>query len=425
MKKIILLLLLISIQQVTSQNTINQNGIQTTVTNEFSANGTQARRYEIAKVGFNSHHWQRGSYMIVELFQTSFSSGYEKYIIQIGYEEGAQNTNPNIYLVEARGLRRNAKVSLGPITDLTTSRGGYINQVIPIYVDVKYYTKYKAKITYLRNKAAIVSEDNQIQIIESPTGIDIPDFTVPPFSSNSNSNERLEITASGNHYIQNGNVGIGITNPAAKLHVVGNGVRADKFSLASITDVTNESPWYGIGRGSFMNLSNNTDKASVQLAGYYGLLLKTAYGSLGIHQNGNVGIGTTNPDAKLTVKGDIHTQEVKVDLNGAVAPDYVFLEDYDLKSIEDVEAYINDQGHLPNIPSAAEMEKNGIELKQMNLQLLEKIEELTLYTIAQEKELKEAKNKLHAADSKLQNLDSKNKELEKRLAKIEALINKQ
>ncbi len=319
---------------------------------------------------------------------------------------------------------------------------------------------------------------------------------------------------------QDGNVGVGTNSPTARFHVVGNGVRADKFSLESINDLINDSPWYGLGRGNFKGLSSNTDKSSVQLAGYYGLLLKTANGSFGIHQNGNIGIGTTNPsaklqvegqtrvgrsgvltldwtnepnwggssnkwagyigfnatrnnedpkdnykgpnrytskgvfegsnygfrwlfrnhnnydsdvqhqlseymrltnsgnlgigttapDAKLTVKGDIHTQEVKVDLNGAVAPDYVFLEDYDLKSIEEVEAYINDQGHLPNIPSAAEMEKNGIELKQMNLQLLEKIEELTLYTIAQEKELQNQKNK--------------NSELETRLEKLEALLTK-
>lgn len=99
---------------------------------------------------------------------------------------------------------------------------------------------------------------------------------------------------------------------------------------------------------------------------------------------GNVGIGTTNPDSKLTVAGDIHAQELKLDLNGSVAPDYVFKENYNLKSLEEVEAFINNKGHLPNIPSGKEMEEQGINLKDLNLKLLEKIEELTLYAIQQE-----------------------------------------
>ncbi len=107
-----------------------------------------------------------------------------------------------------------------------------------------------------------------------------------------------------------------------------------------------------------------------------------------IKNSGNVGIGTTSPDAKLAVKGNIHTNEVKVDLLGAIAPDYVFYEDYDLKSLKAVEDYIASEGHLPNIPSAKEMEADGIKLKEMNLKLLEKIEELTLYTINQEKRIK-------------------------------------
>jgi len=104
--------------------------------------------------------------------------------------------------------------------------------------------------------------------------------------------------------------------------------------------------------------------------------------------DGNVGIGTTSPDAKLAVKGDIHTQEVLVDLNGAVAPDFVFEPNYKLRTLAETEKYIQENKHLPEIPSAAKMEENGIELKTMNLKLLQKIEELTLYTIEQQKQLR-------------------------------------
>ncbi len=147
----------------------------------------------------------------------------------------------------------------------------------------------------------------------------------------------------------------------------------------------------------------------------------------------NVGIGTTSPDAKLAVAGNIHTNEVKVDLLGAVAPDYVFYKDYDLKSLKAVEDYIATEGHLPNIPSAKDMEADGIQLKEMNLKLLEKIEELTLYTIDQEKTLKSQEeelktlkakaSKIDKLENELENQKTINKSLEERLLNIESLLN--
>lgn len=93
------------------------------------------------------------------------------------------------------------------------------------------------------------------------------------------------------------------------------------------------------------------------------------------------------PDAKLTVKGKVHAEEVKVDLS-VPGPDYVFNEDYELRSLEEIREYIEENGHLPNIPSAAEMEENGVQLGLMNMKLLEKIEELVLYTLHQEEKVK-------------------------------------
>lgn len=111
----------------------------------------------------------------------------------------------------------------------------------------------------------------------------------------------------------------------------------------------------------------------------------------GVHYNGgNVGIGVDVPTEKLEVDGQIHAREVKVDVSFP-APDYVFYRDYDLKSLEDVQAYIEQHGHLPNIPSAKEIESNGIELGLMNMKLLEKIEELTLYILQQQKEIEALK----------------------------------
>jgi hypothetical protein len=104
-------------------------------------------------------------------------------------------------------------------------------------------------------------------------------------------------------------------------------------------------------------------------------------------QWGKLGIGTTTPDELLTVKGTIHCREVKVDLNGAVGPDYVFEKNYELPDLTTVEKYILANKHLPEVPSANEMEANGVKLLEMNLLLLKKVEELTLYVIEQQKKI--------------------------------------
>ncbi len=127
-----------------------------------------------------------------------------------------------------------------------------------------------------------------------------------------------------------------------------------------------------------------------------------------INKLGNVGIGTANPDAKLSVNGTIHSKEVKVDLTGW--PDYVFSKEYTLPSLYEVEKHINEKGHLQNIPSAKEVAKDGgIELGEMNRKLLEKIEELTLYTIQQQKEIDELKKE----NSLLKKLEERINKLEK------------
>lgn len=119
-------------------------------------------------------------------------------------------------------------------------------------------------------------------------------------------------------------------------------------------------------------------------------------------KNGKIGIGTNNPDELLTVRGKIHTQEVLVDLDGAVAPDYVFehyftgfseaMPEYNLITLKELEVFLKENNHLPNVPSAETMQDEGISLKEMNLLLLQKIEELTLYTLQQQKEIDELKS---------------------------------
>ena len=100
--------------------------------------------------------------------------------------------------------------------------------------------------------------------------------------------------------------------------------------------------------------------------------------------------GTIPVNTKLAVEGLISSREVKVLPNGMTFPDYVFEKDYDLMSLKELEEYITPNKHLPGIPNACEIEENqGIELGAMNVKLLEKVEELFLHAIAQQKLIEE------------------------------------
>lgn len=102
--------------------------------------------------------------------------------------------------------------------------------------------------------------------------------------------------------------------------------------------------------------------------------------------DGNVGIGTTTPDHKLTVNGSIHAKEVIIDLDFP-APDYVFEEDYKLITIDELKKFIDKHSHLPEFPPASKMETEGLNISEINMSLLKRIEELTLYIIEQEKRI--------------------------------------
>ncbi|WP_420571719.1 hypothetical protein [Kordia sp.] len=112
----------------------------------------------------------------------------------------------------------------------------------------------------------------------------------------------------------------------------------------------------------------------------------------------SIGVNDTPVGYKLAVGGKIIAEEIKVQLQ-ADWPDFVFTKDYNLATLEEVEAQIQTKGHLTNIPSAAEVEESGISLGEMDAKLLQKVEELTLYMIELNKEvktLKEENKKLKA-----------------------------
>ena len=103
-----------------------------------------------------------------------------------------------------------------------------------------------------------------------------------------------------------------------------------------------------------------------------------------------LGVGINQPVLRLCAEGLLMAKEVKVTLTGW--PDYVFGADYRLRSLSETEAYIREQGHLPDVPSATEVEEEGLSLGEMNKVLLQKVEELTLHVIELQKQIDELKN---------------------------------
>jgi hypothetical protein len=199
----------------------------------------------------------------------------------------------------------------------------------------------------------------------------------------------------------NGLTGVGTTSPNTRLHVYSGTENAVLTALRLQGGEGSSSGSSLLFSSSYTAVDYQTARISGLTTGWgtdfkSDLAFSTNIGNQGnaltekmrITGAGNVGIGTTNPDSKLTVKGKIHAEEVKID-NQIPVPDYVFNKDYPLMSLTDVKNYIDKNHHLPEVPSAADVEMNGLNLGEMNLTLLKKVEELTLHLIEKDQQLKD------------------------------------
>lgn len=205
------------------------------------------------------------------------------------------------------------------------------------------------------------------------------------------------------------NVGIGVNFPTAKLEVNGevrvgiyNATELGYGSRLTLAGAKSNSDGLWMAR---YNVANNATELRVNIGDDKQAQDKFVVGShywnggewfptLTVQANGQVGIGTSSPDAPLTVAGNIHAREVRVTATAGGA-DFVFADDYALPKLEVVAAFVKQNKHLPEIPSAAEMEANGLHLAEMNIKLLQKVEELTLYVIEQQKQMERMQREIN------------------------------
>ncbi|PYF74208.1 hypothetical protein [Pedobacter nutrimenti] len=208
-----------------------------------------------------------------------------------------------------------------------------------------------------------------------------------------------------------GKVGIGTTSPATTIDIRGSVVK-NQYGIIRPTINAFSTDDSAIGTGGSIAFGGKTGNANPEYAfaflegaketnasnnyaGYFSIRTVSGgengetqsanYERLRVTSSGNVGIGTTAPKEKLSVNGNIRAKEIKVET--ANWPDYVFAKNYVLPSLKETEKHIQEKGHLPGIPSAAEVKSSGVDLGEMNAKLLKKIEELTLYLIEKDKHL--------------------------------------
>ena len=252
----------------------------------------------------------------------------------------------------------------------------------------------------------------------------------------------------------NGNISIGKSPTNAKLEVAGNIIfddpnKTDDWNLIwqcgffeghNKPNSPEANQWYwGINMG---HGSNNPDyryggqiairNSSTTPTMYFRSRDKNGdgYWAKVLHNKGNQRI-----EGNLTINGQIFSEEIEVKdiaannitytASGNTA-DFVFEDNYQLKDLTEVEAYIKANKHLPEIPSASEMEEAGVNLAEMNKLLLMKVEELTLYSIEQEKKIEERDEKVESLELKVEELSEdrrrETEEMKERLAKLEALF---
>jgi hypothetical protein len=213
------------------------------------------------------------------------------------------------------------------------------------------------------------------------------------------------------------NVGMGTTSPNYRLHIYHTGT----YPRIYIQGDTGKYPGFQLGFDSIGSrvavvraVEQDTNGTALQF--YTRTDASAMVQGMVINDAGNVGIGTSTPTERLQITGNLKVSgSILYGAPEMDLPDYVFESDYNLMPIQELERFVAREKHLPNVPKASEIREKGLNLSEFQMKLLEKIEELTLYTAQQAKAL-------DRKDTEISALKSKNAVLDARLAAVEQIL---
>ncbi len=198
--------------------------------------------------------------------------------------------------------------------------------------------------------------------------------------------------------IINDNVGIGTDNPSGVLHIL----RTDGSSPGIVIETA------GGQQPAKWEIKSNPNTGRLTFKDLNGTTTPFKFSHTSVSNLFRVGIvndSTVDINGNLIVTQDLIVQGDCTETDGPCA-DYVFEADYELPTLQAVEHFINENGHLPNIPSAEEMIENGVNLTSMSGKLLAKVEELTLYTLQQEAIIADLNEQLTSQEDRLKLLEA-------------------
>ncbi len=210
-------------------------------------------------------------------------------------------------------------------------------------------------------------------------------------------------------YSGSGHIGIGTVTPAVRLDVKANtsAQAAARLQNSSATGYSgihyldnagNIDAYFGLDNAASTTRLDSVNNTPI-------VILTNSTERMRVTSTGSVGIGTSAPSSRFHVNGgDIRVSGGSFIDDGTTlnVPDYVFEPDYELMPLDELRAFISREKHLPNVPSADDVKKEGLNLSQVQMRLLEKVEELTLYTLKLDEQVKALQSENARLNARLQ-----------------------
>ena len=354
----------------------------------FASSGSQARRFTIGRAYYSVGNWGLYGNIKFKVYSYYFKSGYSEYLVQANAGNNGVNDVVLTCTASAGLLSSYGRIVLSSPVSAGYDNDGWPINYRDIYLDADYYSQWfvEADVTagvFAFDKSSISSSEySYVTLFTSPSVQNISSFYTAEQKAVS------VPTDNASFFIKN-KVGIGTDAPTDHLHIQGAdaGIRLSGTTRGKINIATTNQPGWHI---------EVSDATGNQAAGDLGFTeTGVSGGRLVLQKGGNVGIGTTNPTERLSVNGNIRAK--KLIITQANWPDYVFHPTYRLRPLKEVEQFIKQNSHLPEMPSVKDVDEKGLDMGATQAALLKKVEELTLYMISLQKQndiLQQRVNKL-------------------------------